>query len=98
MILLAATASIFLYPVTGEDPRLSEEGTIVSADAEAALEAGTRPVLCLDLPEGASSHERACLTREEWEATLELAEADASYRSSVLARERALTNADVYMR
>ncbi|RIV88945.1 hypothetical protein [Aurantiacibacter zhengii] len=98
MILLAALATVVLYPVAGDDTRLQDEGTIISPDAVEAIETGSDTVLCMDLPEDASSHDRACLTRAEWDTTLELAEADAAQRDSVQARERALTNAYIYLR
>ncbi len=98
MILIAALATVVLYPVAGNDARLPDEGTIVSPSAAEAIETGSGTVLCMDLPEDASSHDRACLTRAEWDTTLELAEADAAQRDSVQARERAQTNADIYLR
>ena len=97
MILLTA-AAVLLYPVAADDQRLLEDGTIVSQDARTAMQSDAATILCMDLPEDASSHRRACLTRDEWRHTLALAAQDAAQRESVLARERARTNAEIYLR
>lgn len=92
------TAAALLYPVTVDDARLREEGTIVSEAAHAAIQSNELTIYCLDLPESAGSHTRACLTREEWDDALQLAERDAAHQDSVRARDRAIALADIYLR
>lgn len=97
MSLLAfATAAAMLYPVAVDDARLFEEGTVVSETAQAAMQDGEPPIFCMDLPERAGSHTRACLTRAEWGHALNLAEEDAAARESAAWRQRHIGLAEWY--
>jgi|GEM_PF-2957537 len=98
MLLLAAATAALLYPVAVDDERLRQDGTLISETAQAAMQAGEPPIYCMDLPERAASHERACLTRAEWSEVLQLAEEDAAHQSSVRQRERAIMLAEIYLR
>lgn len=96
MSFLAIASAAVLYPVAVDDARLLEPGTVVSETAQTAMQEGEPPIYCMDLPEGSASHQRACLTREEWDRALNLAQDDAAARNSADRRQRAMFIAEYY--
>ena len=90
MILSLLTAAAIITPVNLDDAILSQPETALSDQARFVVQSGEGKLHCLDLPEDRSDFARVCLTTQEWQTVLDLAEADVAQRESVVDRHRSI--------
>lgn len=94
---LFLTAVLLLVPVSADDDRLTLERTFVSPSAQIELSSGDGQVLCLEQPRR-EKYAHICLTRNEWQQAIALAEEGKGEETQAERRDRLISRAHWYAR